>query len=229
VVATLERPSGLGFGPDGSLLVATMASCRVMRVSAEGAVTEHADLSGHGAHLNDMFVDAQGRAYVDSYGADWKNGDLLLVDDGEVRVAAGGLAFPNGVAITPDGRTLLVDETLGAQITAFDVAADGSLSNRRVWAPVPGKSPDGLCLDADGAVWVASYLTGEFLRVRAGGTVTETISVAGRWALACALGGDDGRTLYLCSAETDQKRYFAGDAVGHLEAVHVEVPGVGRP
>jgi sugar lactone lactonase YvrE len=229
-VATVERPSGLGFLSDGSLLAATMANCRVVRVSPAGEVTEQVDLSAHGAHLNDMFVDDLGRMYVDAYGEDWNAGDLLLVDGGEVRVAAGGLAFPNGVTTTPDGATLLIAETFAAQITAFDVAPDGGLSGRRVWASIPDKAPDGLCLDAEGAVWVASYLQGEFLRVREGGEITDTLtSPPGRWAMACALGGDDGRTLYLCSAETDQRGYFEGRAVGHLETVRVEVPGVGRP
>lgn len=229
-LATVERPSGLGFAADGSVLAATMSNCEVVRVSPAGEVIEEVDLSAHGAHLNDMFVDDRGRMYVDAYGEDWNAGDLLLVDGGEIRVAASGLAFPNGVTTTLDGATLLIAETFAAQITAFDVAADGGLSGRRVWASIPDKAPDGLCLDAEGAVWVASYLHGEFLRVREGGEVTDTLtSPPGRWAMACALGGDDGRTLYLCSADTDQAGYFAGTAVGHLETVQVEVPGVGRP
>jgi sugar lactone lactonase YvrE len=229
VVAEIERPSGLGFLTDGSLLVASMSTCQVLRVDGNN-VKVHADLSAHAAHLNDMYVDKQGRAYVDAYGEDWNAGDILLVDgERPVHAAAKQLAFPNGVAVTPDGSTLLIAETFGACITAFDVAGDGSLSGRRVWAPLPDRMPDGLCLDAEGAVWVASYLTGEFVRVREGGEVTDRHTVDGRWAMACALGGDDGRTLFLCSAETDQDSYFRGEAVGHLETVWVEVPGVGRP
>src|SRR5439155_20501935 len=110
------------------------------------------------------------------------------------------------------------------------VYRDGRLGNRCVWAALTDRYPDGLCLDAEGAVWVASYLTSEFLRVREGGETVERIELPeGRWALAPALGGADGRTLYLCSAQTDQKRYFAGDAVGHLQTCRFDVPGVGRP
>jgi sugar lactone lactonase YvrE len=229
VVLEIDRPSGLGFRADGSLLAATMATAEVVRVH-DGVVKDRVPLGAYASHLNDMYVDPSGRAYVDAYGDDWSAGDLLLVEpDGSVTVAAKELAFPNGVAVTPDGTTLLVSETMAARITAFDVGADGMLSNRRVWAALPDRAPDGLCLDADGAVWVASYLTGEFLRVCEGGEVVDHLEVPGRWALACALGGADGRTLFLCSAETDQERYFAGDAIGHLEKCRVDVAGVGRP
>jgi sugar lactone lactonase YvrE len=230
VVARIDRPSGLGFSSDGALLVATMDSRKLLSVRGDDTI-DHADLTAYGKHLNDMYVDPQGRAYVDAYGDDWFAGDLLLVDtDGSVGVAAKDLAFPNGVSVTPDGSTLVVAETMAARITAFDVSTDGSLGNRREWASLPGRYPDGLCLDAEGAAWVASYLTGEFLRVREGGEILETIQLpAGCWALAPALGGMDGRTLYLCSGETDQERYFAGDSVGHLQTCRVDVSGVGRP
>jgi sugar lactone lactonase YvrE len=223
IVTEISRPSGLGFLPDGSALVTSMDACQVLRIDAGGAVSVHADLTAYGKHLNDMYVDARGRAYVDAYGDDWNAGDLVLVQpDGTVTgPAASGLAFPNGIDTPDGGATLLVAETFAACISAFDVADDGSLSGRRVWASLPDKLPDGLCVDGDGSVWVASYATGEFLHVREGGEVVDRIAVEGRWAMACALGGPGGRTLFLCSAETDQERYFAGDAVGHLETVEL--------
>jgi sugar lactone lactonase YvrE len=229
VVAEVDHPSGLGFLPGGDLLVATMNDRRLLRVRGRD-VRVHADLSVHAARLNDMYVDPVGRAYVDAYGEDWHAGDLLLVTtDGRVTVAAKSLEFPNGLAATPEGSTLLVAETLAAKITAYDVAADGALSGQRTWASLPGCTPDGLCLDAEGAVWVGDYRSGEFLRVLAGGRVTDRLRVPGRWAMACALGGDDGRTLFLCTATTDQRSYLRGEAAGCLSAVHVAVPGVGRP
>lgn len=230
VIARIDSPSGLGFLPDGQLMVSVMSPPRVVIIGSNGSETS-TDLTLVGAaHANDMYVGANGRAYVDVYGEDWSVGSLILVEDGAPpRSVADGLAFPNGVAITPDGSTLLVAETFAECISAFDVAADGSLSGRRVWAHVAGAHFDGLCLDSAGAVWVASYLEAEFLRVSEGGAVTDRIAVPGRWAMACALGGADGRTLYLCSAETSQEDYFAGRAVGHLDTHRVSVPGVERP
>jgi len=229
VVARLEHPSGLGFLPDGALLVASMSERTVLRIAGE-QVSVHADLSDRAKHLNDAYVDEHGRVYVDAYASGWRSGELLLIDErGEVSVAAPDVDYPNGVAVTPDGSTLLVSETYGACVSAFDVGPDGGLSNRRVWAALPDRAPDGLCLDAEGAAWVACFRSGEFVRVREGGEVTDRLTVEGRWAMACALGGDDGRTLFLCSAETDGDRYHRGESVGHLEAVRVDVPGVCRP
>jgi sugar lactone lactonase YvrE len=224
VVAELPRPSGLGYLPDGSLLVATMAPPLVVRVPPRGSPETVVDLSPLAVTLNDMVTDDHGRSYVDAYGADpWTDGSLVRVDtDGEYQVVAAGLTTPNGLAITPDGRTLVVSETGAGCITAFDVATDGTLSGRRVWAAVDGMAPDGLCLDANGDVWVASYSAGEFLHVREGGEVLRRrLEVPGRWALACALGGDDGRTLFLCSSETTVEGRAAGEAIGHLESARL--------
>jgi sugar lactone lactonase YvrE len=225
-----ERPSGLGFLSDGSTVVASMGSPQLLRATG-GAVESWMDLSAVALHLNDLVVDSRDRLFADAYGADPRQaGKLVAVIDGhEPRVVAEDLAMPNGVAVSPDGQTLVVSETFAGRITAFDVAADGGLSGRRVWAAVDGMSPDGLCLDAEGAVWVASYRTGEFFRLRQGGSVLRKISLAPRWALSCALGGPDGCTLLLCTAETSTKDYFAGHSTGHLEAIRVDVPGVGRP
>jgi sugar lactone lactonase YvrE len=145
-------------------------------------------------------------------------------------VVADAIEYPNGVAITPDGTTLILSETFGALLTAFDVAADGTLSGRRAWAMLPPHThPDGLCIDAAGDVWVASYLAGEFLHVREGGDVLERIAFDGRWAMACSLGGADGRSLLCCTSETSQDDYFQRRGIGHLDIRRVDVPGAQRP
>ena len=145
-------------------------------------------------------------------------------------MVARDVVYPNGITTTPDGTTLLVAETFGGRITAFDGRSRRHVGARRTWAELPaGAHPDGLCLDANGDVWVASYLAGEFLHVREGGEVLDRVSFAGRWAMSCCLGGDDGRSLLLCTAETTQDDYFAGRSVGHLDVVRVDVPGVERP
>lgn len=229
VVAELFRPSGLGFTPDGDLLVVTMDEPAIIRITDTGPEVV-VDLTPHAHHCNDMYVDTVGRAYVNAYDEGYRRGRLLLVAvDGSVTVAADDLAFPNGVAVTPDGSTLVVAETFRSRVTAFDVAEDGTLSNRRTWADLPGAQPDGLCLDAAGGAWVASYLSGEALHVTPDGGVDEVITVGGRWVMACALGGDDGRTLLLCTAETDTEGWQRGEAVGFLETHRVAVLGVGRP
>lgn len=231
-VIELGSPSGLGFEPEGALLVARMNDPSVVRV-VDGLAEEVVDLREHAGHLNDMFVDPHGRLYVDAYDDHFDTAShklLLVVAGDEPRVVATDIAYPNGVAAMPDGRTLILSETFGGHLTAFDIAGDGSLENRRVWADLPeGTNPDGLCLDANGDVWVASYLSGEFLHVREGGEILGRRAFPGRWALSCSLGGDDGRSLLLCTAETSQEDYFAGRSVGHLEIERVDAPGVQRP
>ena len=221
-------PSGLGWLPDGRLLVVSMKDRRLLRLDP-GGLAEVADLSGIAAyHCNDMVVDARGRAYVGNFGFDLHAGvppakaSLALVHpDGRVEVAAKDLSFPNGTVITPDGRTLVVGESFGACLTAFDVAADGSLSNRREWAKLQGAVPDGICLDAEGAIWVASPIGGVVLRVREGGEVAERIEVEME-AFACMLGGPDGKTLFICTAP-DSDPAKTGDCRGRIEMVEVEV------
>jgi sugar lactone lactonase YvrE len=231
-VLVADTPSGLGFLPDGALLVACMNDPHLMRVDEHGA-KEVVDLRALAGHLNDMVVTPEGRAYVDVYDDHFDRSThriALVATDRDVSVVAGDVAYPNGITTTPDGTTLLLAETFGGCITAFTVEADGTLAGRRSWAELPeGTHPDGLCLDANGDVWVASYLAGEFLHVREGGEVLDRVSIPGRWAMSCCLGGDDGRSLLLCTAETTQDDYFAGRSVGHLDVLRVDAPGVGRP
>ncbi|MCF6744469.1 SMP-30/gluconolactonase/LRE family protein [Blastococcus sp. KM273128] len=223
-----DSPSGLGWLPDGDLLVVSMVRRALLRVGERGTRV-HADLSAATRfRANDLVVDTAGRAYVSSFGFDLESGaepvatDLVRVDpDGSVSVAAPDVVFPNGMVLGPDGRTLVVAETYGARLTAFDVAADGSLSGRRVFAELPGVAPDGICLDAEGQVWVATARTPEVLRVRDGGEVTARVAVgSGSLSYACALGGDDGRTLFVCTAPS----WRPGPRAGRIEAAQVEVP-----
>jgi len=234
------QPSGLGWLPDGDLLVVSMTDRRVLRVHGDGSVTTHADLSSLAPfHCNDMVVDGDGRAYVGNFGFDlYASGStpvpttLVLVEpDGTARVAAADIRFPNGTVITPDGSTLIVGESFGQCLTAFDVAPDGALSNRRLWAQLEeGAAPDGICLDADGAVWVASPVSHAVLRVVEGGEVVERVEVEGkRQAFACMLGGVDRTTLYVLTASTSIAAKCQARRDGRVETVAVEVPGAGWP
>lgn len=205
IVELDDQPSGLGWLPDGTLLVVGMTKRQVLRVERGGAVRVHAELARWApAPCNDMLVDGQGRAYVGNFGFDlhlrapFAPTVLLLVrPDGAVQVAAEDLHFPNGMVLTPDGRTLVVAESYGKRLTAFDVRADGTLAGRRTWAAFPekGRAPDGICLDGEGAIWVASPVSREVLRVREGGELTHRIAMP-QQATACAL-DDEGRTLYV--------------------------------
>ena len=235
IVEIPQRPSGLGWTPDGALLVVSMLDRRLLRVEG-GKPRMVADLSALATGpCNDMVVDAAGRAYVGNFGFDRHRGEpprttcLARVDpDGRVTRAADELSFPNGTVITPDGRTLIVAETLAHRLTAFDVAADGALSNRRVFAALEGCFPDGICLDADGAVWVTDARTPRVLRVLDGGRIEQTIPTGARFAFACMLGDDDRRTLYLCTS-TGSGPAMADKRDGAIERVRVDVPGAGLP
>ncbi|MDE0726559.1 MAG: SMP-30/gluconolactonase/LRE family protein [Alphaproteobacteria bacterium] len=229
------QPSGLGWTPDGRLLVVSMTDRRLLRQDPGGLV-EVADLSGlAGYHCNDMVVDGDGGAYVGNFGYnshdgdDFKLADLIRVEpDGTASVAAAGLAFPNGSVITPDGGTLIVGETRGHILSAWDRAADGGLSNRRVWADLDGGYPDGICLDAEGAVWVSDPRNKETIRVLEGGEVTERISTGDYGSFACMLGGGDRRTLFICTC-LQSGPGTAELRSGRIETVQVEVPGAGWP
>lgn len=228
------RPSGLGFLPDGRLLVVSMDDQRVLRLE-HGLLQLHADLSRYTRHAcNDMVVDREGNAFVGHMGFDLlarsatpRPAELLYVRaNGETHVAASDLSFPNGPAITEDGRTLIVAETFASRLTAFTIGADGSLSDRRVFAPLPGRAPDGICLDAEGAVWVADARGKACVRVREGGELTDVIDT-GRGCYACALGGSDGKTLFVCTAEGYDLAAMARLS-GAIDMVRVAVPAA-RP
>lgn len=241
-----DRPSGLGWLPDGSMLIVSMTKRQVLRRAADGAITVHADLSALAAfHCNDMVVDAQGRAYVGNFGfdldaeitargiaevlADHATAKLACIaPDGSISVAAGDMHFPNGPVITPDGKTLIVGETLGAVLTAFDIAGDGTLSNRRVWASTAPRVPDGICLDAAGAIWVANPIAPECVRFAKGGEVLEVIDT-GQPCYACMLGGDDGRTLFMLTAKSSIAHEAAAEPTGKLLIATVEHPRAGWP
>ena len=235
IVEVENQPSGLGWTPDGRLLVVSMKDRRLLRLDP-GGLTTVADLNALADfHRNDMVVDRAGRAYIGNFGFDLDAGEsprptrLITVEpDGRAHVGAEDMRLPNGAAITPDGRTLIVAESFGQRLTAFDVAADGALSNRRVWAPLT-VIPDGICLDAEGAVWVACPLGHCCVRVREGGEVTDRIDLGERDSFACMLGGDDRRTLYLCTALDSHPDKTRRDRAGRIETVRVEVPGAGLP
>jgi sugar lactone lactonase YvrE len=226
-----RRPSGLGFLPGGDLLIVSMLERQILRWDGS-QVMLHADLS----HLvpdacNDMAVNSDGRAYVGSFPpASAPVGSLIMVDpDGTPHVAAEEMIIPNGSVITPGGGTLIVAESLGRRLTAFKIQQDGSLIDRRVYADCPGRGPDGICMDEEGAIWAAMTLAREFQRILPGGEVTESISVEGRMAIACALGGPDRKTLFLLTACEHSAEVLAGTHDGRIDVVQVPAAGVGIP
>ena len=237
VVARVPKnPSGLGWLPDGRLLIVSMEDRRLLRQEADGSLVEHADLSALATgRCNDMIVDASGRAYVGHFGfdlharAEFAEASLLAVaPDGRATVAAPALRFPNGAVITPDGGTLVVAETFGRRLTAFDIGDDGALSNRRVWAEL-GVPPDGICLDAEGCIWVAVPRPGAFLRVAEGGDVRARVDLEGWGGYACMLGGEEGRTLFLLEALTADPDEMAGRGNGRIRTMEVDAPRSGLP
>lgn len=206
------RLSGIDWLPDGSLVVSSMLDRRVLRRRPGGEVEVHADLSAVTPFpTNDLIVDRAGRIIVGGFGYDLygggeqQPGPLIGIDpDGSVRILADDLVFPNGMVLLTDG-TLVVAETWGARLRAYEIAPSGDLVNDRIWAPLPeGSTPDGICRDASDAVWVSSIVDGRFLRVREGGEVLDTIDLGGRLAVDCVLGGDDGRTLLMSTANSFQ-------------------------
>jgi sugar lactone lactonase YvrE len=231
------RISGLGWTPDGRLLIVSMKDKKLLCPSSSG-LTCLADLSTLASgECNDMVVDTLGRAYIGNFG---KNTDLsvnrvgpgeiiMVAPDGKASIAADDLTFPNGSVITPDGRTLIVAETFGSKLTAFDIKQDGSLANRRIWAGLAkGIFPDGICLDAEGAVWVANAGGPAVYRIKQGGEVLQRIETSAH-AYACMLGGPDRRTLFIMTAEDTDARICRQKMSGCIETVKVDVGGVGLP
>jgi sugar lactone lactonase YvrE len=239
VVATFDGPtSGLGWLPDGRMLVVSMNDRRVLRLEADGCFVEHADLSGIATwHANDMVVAADGTAYVGNFGfaifperaEPCQAAIARIAPDGATSVAAEGFWFPNGMVITPGGETLIVAESGTRLLTALDIAQDGALVNRRLWGQLrEGQLPDGICLDAEGAIWIASPPSREIIRMAQGGVVLETIATD-QEAIACNLGGEDRRTLFILTAEGRDPDQCRARHTARVLATVVEVPGAGRP
>jgi sugar lactone lactonase YvrE len=240
------QPSGLGWLPDGDLLCVSMLDHQVLRF-LDGEPSLFCDISPYcGFWANDMVTSATGVSYVGNFGFDL---DVMLRDvgaaamlvnrppttnlvvispEGDLLQAVPDMDFPNGTVITPDGRTLIVGETLSCRLTAFDIAADGTLSNRRVWAQLEYVYTDGMCLDAEGQIWLANAIAPNCLRVREGGEVTAMVETS-QISFACMLGGEDRRSLYIMTAPTSDRFKIADKRDGRIEVVEVTVPGAGLP
>jgi sugar lactone lactonase YvrE len=222
--------------PDGRLLVLSARDRRLLRRELDGSLVAHADLSGiSDKPWNEIVVDGRGNAYANNIGFDFPGGEVrpgaiaMVTPEGSARQVADGVAFPNGMALTPDGATLIVAESYASRLTAFDVTADGGLSNRRVWAELGGGAPDGICLDAEGAVWYADVPNKRCVRVREGGEVLQTVDLD-RGCFACMLGGPDGRTLFLVAAEWPAAfSQSGGPRTGQVLTVEAPVAHAGRP
>jgi sugar lactone lactonase YvrE len=242
----LTQPSGLGWLPDGDLLCVSMIDQKVLRFHGE-EVSTFADISEHCVFwANDMIVSPSGYSYVGNFGFDLDTRlaelgverfiaepppttNLVVLDpDGGVIQVVPDMAFPNGTVITPDDATLIVGETFGSKLTAFDVNDDGTLANRRVWAPLEMTASDGMCLDAEGQIWLANALTKQCVRVREGGEITATVN-SSQTNYACMLGGEDRRTLYVMTGTSSDRFRIADQTDGRIEAVRVDVAGAGTP
>lgn len=228
-----DQPSGLGWLPDGSLLISCMLTRTVRRLRAGEPLTVFADVSAlTDSPINDLVTTEAGHTFLGGFGydlyggADQQPGPIFGIDGrGAVRVVDRDMTFPNGSVILPGTSTLVVAETWASRLTAFDVDAFGELSNKRVWAELPpGSTPDGICADVEGGVWASSIATSQFIRVEAGGHVTDTITVEGRCATDCVLGGAGGRTLFLLTSNSWQPADTTSRD-GRVEAVTVEIPG----
>ncbi|MFW9865925.1 MAG: SMP-30/gluconolactonase/LRE family protein [Candidatus Thorarchaeota archaeon] len=228
IVEIPNRPSGLGWLPDGRLLIVSMENCRLLRLDPDG-IKEHSDISNLATfNCNDMVVDKKGRAYVGNFGFDYFNtkpfkpSEIVLVSsEGEARIVADDMAFSNGIVITPDDKTLIVAETFAARLTAFRISEDGSLSDRRIWANLKSIAPDGICLDEENGIWVAAPGRHRVVRVNEKGKITDKVKIATD-AYACMLGGADRDILFITTSTHERIN-------GKIEYVKVEIPGIGLP
>jgi sugar lactone lactonase YvrE len=228
-------PMCIDFLPNGRLLIVSAADGLLLRREPDGSLVTHADLTGLGDHpWNDIVVDGRGNAYVNNIGFDFPAGEAapgtvaLVTADGSARQIADGVEFPNGMVVTPDNSTLIVAESYGKRLTAFEIAADGSLANPRLWADLGEGVPDGICLDADGAVWYGDVPNKRCVRVREGGEVLQTIDLD-RACFACMLGGADRRTLFMAANDWRGPDSMAGSREGQLLSVEARASGVGWP
>ena len=235
VVTVPTWPSGLGWLPDDNLLIVSMTDRRLLRYSA-GELKVHADVSQLASYYcNDMVVDGRGRAYVGNFGFDLFSGsaqkpaELVLVEpDGSARIVATGLEFPNGTVITSDGKTLIVGESLGHRLTAFHIEENGSLVNQSIWAELGDAVPDGIALDADNGLWVASPLTRELLYVEQGGKITQRTK-CDSMPIACALGGPARKTLFVLLADSINPEECRANKTARIDMMEVSVAGAGWP
>ena len=229
-------PFCIDFLPDGRLLVVSARDQLLLRMEPDGSLVTHANLTSLSDHpWNEIVVDGRGNAYLNNIGFDFPGGEFatgiiaLVTPDGSTRQVADGVAFPNGMVVTPDNATLILAESYGKRLTAFDIAADGGLSNRRVWADLGDGAPDGICLDAENAIWYGDVPNKRCVRVREGGEVLQTIDLD-RGCFACALGGADKRTLFLVATEWSGTTSMAGGArTGQVLVVEASAPGAGWP
>ncbi len=228
IVKVHGQPAGLGWLPDGKLIVVSMTNRCLMRMDSAG-LFKVADMSALASyHCNDMVVNSRGMAYIGNFGSDFNNrsslepAEIIMVDpEGNARVVADQLVFPNGAVITPDENTLIVAETFASRLTAFDILEDGSLANRRVWADLNNAKPDGICHDEEGAIWVASPFEHKVIRVREGGEIVEQIQVSNQ-PYACMLGGSRRNVLFILSAGSNYQS-------GRIETIDLDISGAGYP
>ena len=229
-------PFSIDWLPDGRLLVVSAAERRLLREAPDGALAPYTDLSGLSRWpWNEIVADGRGNTYVNNIGFDFPWGEFdpgiiaLVTPDGSAQVVADGVAFPNGMAVTPDNATLIVAESYANRLTAFSIAADGTLADRRVWADLPGDHPDGICLDADGAAWYADVANRHCVRVAQGGEVLQSIELD-RGCFACILGGPDGRTLFAVANQWEGTSAMGeAKAAGQVLAVQAPAPAAGWP
>jgi sugar lactone lactonase YvrE len=227
-------PMGLGWLPDGRMLIVSSMDGRLLCREPDGSLVTHAELTGLTKYpWSDMVVDPRGNAYIGNIGFDFPDGEVttgiiaVITPDGEARQVADGISFANGMAVTPDNSTLIIAESYAARLTAFDITPDGDLTNRRVWADLPGAYPDGICLDVEGAVWYGDVPNQRCVRVREGGEVLRTVHLD-RGCFACALGGPDGTTLFMVAAEYPGN-FGEEPFTGQVLTTRAPAPGAGSP